>query len=59
MEREKSFSKTLKAIDKLTKQVSEITDTLGKYVEEQVRPRAISEFKKFGIILHDMSCTSV
>ena len=59
-DREASFAKTELAIEKLTRQISrtekqvgEITDTLGKYVEEQVRPKAISEFKKFGVILNE------
>lgn len=60
IEQNKSFTKTEQAIDRLTKQITrtekqvgEITDTLGKYVEEQVRPKAISEFKKFGVILNE------
>lgn len=40
-------------ISRTEKQVGDITDTLGKYVEEQVRPKAISEFKRFGIFLNE------
>ncbi len=60
IEQNKSFTKTELAIDRLTKQITrtekqvgEITDTLGKYVEEHVRPKAISEFKKFGVFLNE------
>ncbi len=51
---------TALALDKLEKQtaktdkkVADITDTLGKYVEEQIRPKAISEFKRFGVYLNE------
>ncbi len=45
------FAETNAEIKSLSKRVGEITDTLGKYVEEQVRPKAIHEFKKYGIKL--------
>lgn len=52
-ETDKKLSKLITQVNRTEKQVGEITDTLGKYVEEQVRPKAISEFKKFGVILNE------
>jgi hypothetical protein len=50
---EKLQAKNDGEISRLTKKVGEITDTLGNYVKEQVRPKAIDEFKKFGIELNE------
>lgn len=53
-EGERQLEATKREISKLAKQVGEITDTLGRFSEEQVRPGALRLFKKEGLLLDEI-----
>jgi multidrug efflux pump subunit AcrA (membrane-fusion protein) len=50
---EAQMAKTDKTLKALAKQVGEISDTLGRFAEEQVRPKVMKLFKKKGIFLEE------
>lgn len=52
-ETSKRFAETDKQLKLLAKQVAEVTDTLGRFAEEQVRPRILALFREKGIELEE------
>ena len=46
-------TKTTQQIKNLSKQVGEITDTMGRFAEEQVRPKILELFRQRGIELEE------
>lgn len=51
---DKQLAETAKYIKNIGKQVGELTDTLGRFAEEQVRPRILRMFEKQGIELEEI-----
>jgi hypothetical protein len=53
-ETSKRFIETDKLIKAIGKQVGDVTDTLGRFAEEQVRPKILKLFKARGIALEEI-----
>lgn len=52
-ETDRQLAKTDKQLRLLAKQVADVTDTLGRFAEEQVRPRILDLFRAKGIALEE------
>lgn len=52
-EAEKRAQETEKQLKALARQVGDVTDTLGRFAEEQVRPRILDMFRERGIPLRE------
>ncbi|MCC5944864.1 MAG: hypothetical protein JJT94_08005, partial [Bernardetiaceae bacterium] len=51
---DKKFDELRKFIKNVSRQVGEITDTLGRFAEEQISPRVLEFFQERGIDLREV-----